>query len=181
MRSVAHDVGISASELSRIERGLADWASIVVLAELCAVVGLDLVARAYPGGNPIRDTRHGALLARFGARLHPSIKWATEVPLPVPGDQRAWDMLIRGDGWRYGVEAELNPVDGQALIRRLMLKARDGRVDGVLLLLPETRHARDFRREFGPLLAGAFPGTPAAALKRLDAGLDPGGGAVITI
>lgn len=98
-----------------------------MLAQLCALVGLDLAARAYPGGVPaLRDTRHGRLLNRFRVRLHRTLRWGTEVPLPNPGDQRAWDAMIRGEGWRYGTEAELNPIDGQALIRRLTLKTRDG-------------------------------------------------------
>ncbi len=100
---------------------------------------------------------------------------------PNPGDQRAWDALIRGDGWRDGVEAELNPIDGQALIRRLRLKQRDGLVDGVILLLPDTRRARQFRREFADLLANDFPVPGRAALERLAAGESPGGSAIVII
>lgn len=181
LKSVGHAVGISASELSRIERGLADWASLIVLTQLCAVVGLDLSARAYPGGSPLRDARQGVLLTKFRARLHPSLGWGTEVPLPIPGDQRAWDAMILGEGWRYGTEAELNPIDGQALIRRLMLKQRDGGVDGVILLLPDTRQARLFRREFSDLLATDFPIPARLALVRLANGLVPGGNAIVII
>ncbi len=101
--------------------------------------------------------------------------------MPNRGDQRAWDALVSGDGWRYGVEAELNPIDGQALIRRLALKRRDGGVDGVLLLLPDTRQARLFRREFGELLRSDFAVAGSVALRRLAAGLDPGGGAAISL
>ena len=177
--TVAREVGISPSELSRIERGMAEWASVVVLAQICAVVGLDLSVKAYPGGRPIRDAQHAALLARFRARLHPSLRWSTEVPLPNPGDQRAWDGMVRGERWRYGTEAELNPIDGQALVRRLTLKQRDGGVDGVILLLPDTRQARHFRREFAGLLAADFPMRGSVALERLGAGLDPGGSAIV--
>ena len=154
---------------------------LLSLARLCAIVGLDLSVRAYPGGPPIRDARHAALLTRFRSTLHPSLRWGTEVPLPNPGDQRAWDAMIRGDGWRYGTEAELNPIDGQALIRRLTLKQRDGAVDGVILLLPETRQARLFRREFADLLAADFPVSARVALARLAAGADPCGSAVVII
>lgn len=89
--------------------------------------------------------------------------------------------MIRGDGWRYGTEAELNPIDGQALIRRLTLKQRDGRVDGVILLLPDTRQARLFRREFADLLATDFPIPARLAMVRLANGLDPGGNAMVVI
>ena len=178
---VARAAAISPSELSRIERGLAEWVSVIVLSRLCAVVGLDLAARAYPGGPPLRDARHGRLLGRFRGRINPSLGWASEVPLPNPGDQRAWDGLVRGEGWRYGVEAELNPVDGQALLRRITLKRRDGMVDGVLLLLPDTRQTRHFRREMAELLSAEFPISTGVALRRLAAGLDPGGSAIIVL
>jgi transcriptional regulator with XRE-family HTH domain len=178
--AVAREVGISPAELSRIELAQAEWVSVVVLARICAVVGLDLSARAYPGARPLRDSRHAALLSRFHARIHAAVGWSMEVPLPNPGDQRAWDGMIRGSGWRYGVEAEISPIDGQALLRRLTLKQRDGGVDGVILLLPDTRQARDFRREFASLLATDFP-VSGIALRRLAAGLDPGGNAIVVI
>lgn len=178
---VARQVGISASELSRIERGRAEWVSMLVLAEACAVVGLDLVARVYPGPRPLRDAHHGRMLTRFHGRIHPALGWGTEVPLPTPGDQRAWDALVRGSDWRYGIEAELNPIDGQALLRRLALKQRDGMVGGVILLMPDTRQTRLFRREFADLLAVQFPVRGSLALTRLAAGHDPGGSAMVVL
>ena len=178
---VASAVGISPSELSRIERARAEWVSVILLSRLCAVAGLDLAVRAYPGGAPLRDARHGKLLGRFHGAIHPEIRWGSEVPLPNPGDQRAWDAVIRGDDWRYGVEAELNPLDGQALLRRLTLKQRDGMVDGVILLIPDTRQARLFKREFAELLATQFPVRGSVALKRLAAGVDPSGSALIVL
>lgn len=177
---VARAVGISGAEVSRIERSKADWVSVVTLARLCAAVGLDLSAKAFPGGSPMRDARHNRVLTKFHARLHSSLSWATEVPLPNPGDQRAWDGMVRGDGWRYGVEAELNPIDGQALLRRLKLKQAEGMVDGVILLLPDTRQTRLFKREFADALKTEFPIHGSAAIARLAAGEDPGGNAVVT-
>jgi hypothetical protein len=129
----------------------------------------------------LRDARHARLLEKLRSRLHPSLGWGLEVPLPNPGDQRAWDAMIRGKGWRYGVECELNPIDGQALLRRITLKQRDGLVDGVILLLPDTRQARLFRREFANELQTAFPIASALAVRRLSAGADPNGSAIITL
>jgi hypothetical protein len=62
-----------------------------------------------------------------------------------------------------------------------MLKQRDGAVDGVILLLPDTRQARLFRREFADLLATDFPIAARSALARLAKGLDPGGNAIVMI
>jgi hypothetical protein len=89
--------------------------------------------------------------------------------------------MVRGDGWRYGVEAELNPIDGQALLRRLSVKDAEGMVDGVILLLPDTRQTRLFKREFGDALQAKFPIRGWAALRDLAAGKDPGGSAIITM
>lgn len=172
---------MSASQTSRIERGLVPNVSIAKIAQLLEIVGLELSARAYPGGGPIRDAAHLRLLEAFRARLHRSIRWATEVPLPIPGDLRGWDALIATSGWRYGVEAETGPRDAQALERRINLKTRDGQVDGVILLLPDTRAVRLFLESAGPHLAPAFPVPSHRALELLGAGVDPGGSAIVVV
>ena len=92
---------------------------MLTLAKVCSIVGLDLSVRAYPGGRPLHDARHAAMLERLHGRISPALRWSLEVPLPDVADQRAWDAMIRGVGWRFGVECELNPLDGQALLRRL--------------------------------------------------------------
>lgn len=181
VRAVAAQAGISASEESRLERGQAPWASLVLLSRVCAIVGLDLHARTYPGGRPLREARHARLLDRLRQHLHRSLRWQTEAPLPIQRDQRAWDGMIGGEAWRYGVECELNPLDGQAVLRRLQLKRRDGAVDGVILLLPDTRQTRLFRREFAELLAHDFPVSGRRALELLAAGVDPGGSAIVVL
>jgi hypothetical protein len=151
------------------------------LARLHAVVGLELSARSYPGGQPLRDSAHVALLADFRACLHPTIGWSAEVPLPSPGDQRAWDGFIQRPGWRYGVEAETSPADAQALVRRLRLKVRDGGVDGVILVVRSTVRTRAFLASAGEVLGVAFPVDGRAALARLSAGEDPGGNAIVLL
>lgn len=171
--------GLSAAQLSRLERGLVEDVGLVRLASLLSIVGLELTARAYPAGSPLRDAAHAELLKRFRAHLHRSLTWATEVPLPQPGDLRAWDAVVSGNGWRYGVEAETRPTDAQALGRRLRLKVRDGGVDGVLLVLPPTRHTRRFLAAASDELALLFSVPGARALELLEVGVDPGGSAII--
>jgi hypothetical protein len=181
MAAIGHEARITASAVSRIERGEVAGVSLVQLSKLCALVGLDLAARAYPGGAPIRDARHNRLLEKLHELLHGSLRWSLEVPLPGPGEQRAWDALIRGEGWRFGVECELNPIDGQALIRRLNLKQKDGLVDGLILLVPDTRQTRDFRREFEAELRHMFPVPGSLAVGLLPQGAKPGGSAVVIL
>jgi transcriptional regulator with XRE-family HTH domain len=174
-------VGLSAASLSRIERGFARSVTVMQLARLSAVVGLELTASLYPGAQPIRDAAHVRLLGRFRERLHPTLRWRTEVPLPRPGDQRAWDGLVLGSGWRYGVEAETSPRDAQALTRRLNAKLRDGDVDGVLVVLPLGRRSRTFIAAAEPTLRPSFPIDGRRALELLAVGVDPGGSAIVLV
>lgn len=179
--AVGRAAGVSGVTVGRVERGLAPHASLVLMARLLEVAGLELSARAFPGGSPIRDAAQVALLERFRRGLHDSLRWRTEVPLPVEGDQRAWDGLIVGDGWRFGLEAETAPVDAQALVRRIALKARDGRVDGVILVLPRTSRADLFVRGAGESLRSSFPGSAAQTLELLAAGKRPPESAVVRV
>ena len=179
--SIASALGIDRSWVSRVEHGHVEDIGIIAASELLAAVGLELSVRAYPSGGPLRDAGHAALLDRFHARIHGSLGWATEVPLPLVGDMRAWDALIRGPGWRCGVEAETRPRDLQALERRLALKVRDGAVDVLVLLLLDSRHNRALVREHADALHERFPVPGVRALELLGAGVSPGGNALILL
>jgi transcriptional regulator with XRE-family HTH domain len=86
---VGRAVGLAPSSASRIERGLWPAVPALHLFRMAVVVGLDPTMRMYPGGDPIRDAAHVRLLARFSSRLEASLRWASEVPLPLPGDRRS--------------------------------------------------------------------------------------------
>jgi transcriptional regulator with XRE-family HTH domain len=178
---VAESVGMSAAAVSRIEHGEVKGVSVLVLARLMAVTGLDLSVRAYPGAEPVRDAAHLQLLERFHACLGPGITWRTEVPLPDAGDQRAWDGWVEVVGCPYGAEAETRPRDTQALNRRLALKVRDGRVKGVILILANTRWNRHLMRLHGDELRANFPIAGREALAALREGRDPGGSAIVLL
>lgn len=179
--AVAAAMGISNAEVSRIERALSPRVPAITLFRFAAVVGLDLSARLYPGSTVLRDAGQVALLSDFRAHLHPSIGYATEVPLPLPGDQRAWDALLTGRGWRFGVEGEVAPRDAQALNRRLQLKLRDGEVDGVILVCRASRRTREFLVAARAELQPTFPIDGRRALVALASGVDPGGSAIIVL
>ena len=164
--------------------------SIIRLATLLATVGLELSARAYPAGPPIRDAAHVSLLARLRARLSPSLRWHLEVPViamagpPIPGiaiDKRAWDAVIHGAGWSIGVEAETRLGDIQALYRRIALKRRDGSVNHVVLLVNETAHNRRVLTLEGVQTKDQFPGTPRSTLRALGSGTRPTADAIVML
>jgi hypothetical protein len=143
--------------------------------------GWTLRPRAYASGEPLRDAAHAALIERLRALAHPSLRVLAEVPFPTPGDRRAWDVVIAGAAWRHGYEAETRPRDRQALERRVALKARDGDVDAVSLVLLDSRHNRAFVRAHAGVPQARFPVPPRRALESLRAGDDPGGGSVILL
>ena len=180
LRAIAAATGISAPVGSRIERGLAASVTLEQVAKFGAAVGLDLSARLFPGGAAARDAPQTALLGRLRRLLHPSLAMPTEVPLPIPGDLRAFDAVIRGDGWVEPVEAETRPRDGQALDRRIALKLRDAGFEHIILLLLDSAHNRQFVRTLGPY-AARYTVDGRTALERLAAGQDPGGSAIILL
>ena len=176
---------MSASQISRIERGRLATASVDQLTRVGAVLGLDVRVRAYPGPDPFRDAAQNALLDRFGVRLHPRHAFPREVPLPLPGDLRAWDGMIRGlrgrpsVGSRLPVEGETRIHDLQAQTRRIWLKARDAGERHVLLLLADTRRNRESIRAADPAIRDSFPIPARRALAALAAGEHPGGSAIV--
>jgi len=182
---VGRAVGLSYSQVGRIERGDHSAASVLQLARVGAVVGLDVRVRAYPGGDALRDTGQLALLDRLRTRLHPGLSMRTEVPLPIPGDRRAWDAVIAGLRSLEGpdpllpVEAETRLYDLQAQVRRIVLKLRDADMAEVLVVVADTGANRDALRGALPSIAELFPVPPRRALAALAAGRHPGGSALV--
>jgi transcriptional regulator with XRE-family HTH domain len=114
LRAVAAALGVSPATVWRAENGLSPRISVLFLARLFAVVGLVLSARGFAGPAPIRDAPQMEILTQFRDRLHRAVRWASEVAFPSAVDQRRWDGMVSGPGWRYGVEAEMGPQDAQA-------------------------------------------------------------------
>ena len=178
-QAVAGRAGLSRAKVGRIERGECVRVPMVELVLVAAVVGLELSVRAFPAGPGLRDHVHAALLERFRKFLHAALKWATEVPLPNPRDQRAWDAMVSGARFRIGIEAETRVRDGQALERRIRAKQRDGGVNAVILILSDTRANRAFVRERSASFADLFPVPAAEAIEAVRAGRTPRGNTLI--
>src|SRR5262245_51468442 len=105
----------------------------------------------------MRDEGHRELLARVRALLPAAAPWRIEVPLPIPGDQRAWDAMTRLWEMDVAIEAEMKVTDQQALERRLWRKARDGRIERVILAVADTRTNRALVRDLADTLRASFP------------------------
>lgn len=105
------------------------------------------------------------------------------MPLPVDGDQRAWDAMIIGFVTPHApmlpAEAETRIYDFQAQTRRIMLKCRDAGFDHVLLAVAGTRSNRRAVKAAGTVVAEMFPVSARQALAAIAAGEHPGGSALI--
>jgi transcriptional regulator with XRE-family HTH domain len=178
---VGHACGLSQSTIQRVEVGRASGLAILDLSRVLSAVGLDLTARAFPGGSPVRDAGHADLLGRLRAVLPVDTRWKYEVPFPDHGDPRAWDAVIRLSQVRVAIEAETRPRDVQDLLRRMALKRRDGGVDRLVLLLADSRHNRAMLREAGEPLQAAFPIGSRPALYELRDGRPPPDDALVLL
>ncbi len=174
-------VGLSHAQIGRIERGLVPGVSFESIVAIAMVVGLKVSLRVYPGDDAIRDAPQLAILRRFRALISPAIRHRTEVPLGIPGDRRAWDEVMLGDGWSMPVEAETRVGDTQALRRKLALKCRDGQVPSILLVVNDTAHNRRAVEAAAADFVEAFPVSARRALAALRRGERPSGGAIVFV
>jgi transcriptional regulator with XRE-family HTH domain len=181
LAAVASAAGLSRAELSRVERGLAPWLTLDAICRIAAVVGLVPSVKLYPDGSPLRDAAHASLLARLRRQLPPGLRWQTEVPMPVSGDRRAWDAVIRGNGWWVAVEAETRLHDLQALQRRIALKRRDAGDPCVILLVNDTRPNRAALIMMRESLRTEFPLDARDVLAAVRARRAPTAGGVVRL
>ncbi|MET0773208.1 MAG: helix-turn-helix transcriptional regulator [Candidatus Limnocylindrales bacterium] len=182
-RRVAEATGVGRSTIQRFELGRLRDMSIRTASIVGAVVGIDVVVRTYQAAGPIRDAAQVALLGRLRARLGPAWTWSLEVPLPIAGDQRAWDAGLRHQrtGARVMVEAETRIRDVQDLLRRLALKSRDSGRPRVVLLVAGTHANRSVVRLANAELGAQLPCPGRRALAALADGDAPEADALVLL
>jgi transcriptional regulator with XRE-family HTH domain len=177
---VARVVGISPHRLERAERGDPSALTIDLAARIAAAVGLQLSASLYPFGDPVRDRAQRALLSRFRPRLHASLGWQTEVPIPITGDLRAGDGVIEAAFGAILVEAETRLTDLQAVERKAQLKKRDLGAHRLILLISDTPTNRRVVA-LHPELLERFPIGTRRCLAALGRAEDPGGDCLVIL
>jgi hypothetical protein len=180
-RHIGLTVGRSASRISRIEAGKVQRVSLPELMSIAAAVGLKVWVKCFPGGRRPLDAAQLGLIERFNARLHPSWRRELEAVIPLPGDLRATDELIRIEGCSCAVEAITRFADVQAQVRPARAKQRDIGANRLILLVAGSRSNRRMVQEAGPVLREVFPIGPRVALKALAEGRDPGGDCLILL
>ena len=180
LRELSRRIGVSPQRIARAERGDPIALTIDLAARMAPVVGLQLATQLFPNGDPVRDRAHLALLERLRRRIASNPRWRTEVPMPIPGDQRSGDATIGGMDWNALVEAETHLGDIQLIERKAAAKQRDLGADRLILLVSDTRHNREVIR-LHPELRARFPFDTRMCLARLARGEDPGGDCLVVL
>jgi transcriptional regulator with XRE-family HTH domain len=180
-RQVGHAIGRSASRISRIEAAKVSNISVLEWSKIAAAAGLKLHVTTYPTGRRPLDAPQLALLGDLNGRLHASWRRQLEATIPLPGDLRAVDELIRTDACSCAVEAFTRLADLQRQVRSSRTKQRDIGADRLILLVRASRANRRMLHEAEPFLQDGFPIGTRAALHALAAGKDPGGDCLILL
>ncbi len=181
-RLAAARAGVSMSQFGRLERGELRRPSLEAICRASRAVGLAFAARLYPDGTRLRDKGQLALEGRFAAAIGNGLRVAREIGLPMPGDQRAWDLRVTDGHANASVEAEVRLFDVQATQRRIGLKQRDDPDAGVvILLLADTAHNRRVLSEHREALRPQFPLDGGAILQALRAGRLPAASGILRL
>lgn len=174
-------IGRSAAWVSRVERGLMPSVSVTELSQLAAAVGLRLWLNTFPDGPSLRDGPQVQLLQRFRARIGATWSWALEVPIPVAGDARAADAVIRLGQAVVMIEAITRLADAQAQLRAIAIKARDMGIARVVIVVAATHTNRSALRAAQPLLLDQFPLGTKATMRAFAEGREPAANGIVFI
>ncbi|MGI8929213.1 MAG: helix-turn-helix domain-containing protein [Candidatus Limnocylindrales bacterium] len=171
---VASAIGTSRSRIGRIEQAKIRRASIEYLVRHGAVVGLRGSFKYYPVGGAIRDAAQARYIARFLERIGHAWQVKLEVPVPIPGDLRAVDVMLLGAGCRIAVEVITRLRDLQAQIRAAQLKQRDLGADRLIIVIAGTHANRAAMASGRTTLLATFELDTRRVLAALATGDDPG-------
>ena len=178
---VATAIGTSGARVSRVEQGRVPTVRTRALIQHGAAVGLRVSVKAYPAGGGLRDAGQAAYIARFAERIGRQWRIQLEAPMPVSGDVRAVDILLRAGELTIAVEVITRLRDLQAQLRAATEKARDIGASRFVLVIAATHANRRALADARPALVGAFDLDARAVLGALRAGRDPGRDAAILL
>jgi len=177
---VGRALGWSSSKVRRIERGQRKSVTHLELACLASVVGLRYSGRMFPGGARLRDASQLEMINGFRL-LATECGWSCRVeePIPITGDLRAFDLILRADGVRVAHEFISRLHDVQAQVRPILQKQRDAHIGALILVVKDNAENRRFAREAGGILADLFPLGSRAVLQSLRDRRDPGRNGIV--
>lgn len=177
---VARVLGWSPSKVRRIERGQRASVTHEELACFASVVGLRYSGRLFVGSTRLRDatqletiTSYRSFASRAGWQCR------IEEPLPITGDLRAFDLMLRSDTARVAHEFISRLRDAQNQVRPLIQKQRDAGIGSLILVLRDTDENRRAAREAHDVLTDLFPVPARAVLAAIRECRDPRGNGIV--
>lgn len=178
-RHVASAIGSSQAEISRRERGRVPGMGLDRLAMHAAALGLRTSVRLWPAGGAIRDAAQARYIAAFVARVGRAWRVLLEAPIPIAGDLRAIDVVLRSATGSVAVEVITRLSDLQAQVRAAQLKARDGGATRLVIVVAGTHANRRAVAESRAALLATFDIDARRVLTELADGRVPQRDAVI--
>jgi transcriptional regulator with XRE-family HTH domain len=177
---VARALGWSASKVRRIERGQRASVTHAELACFAAVVGLRYSGRLFVADTRLRDATQLETIRSYRAfAVRRGWSCRIEEPIPITGDLRAFDLVLRRNGVRVAHEFVSRLSDAQAQVRPLVRKQRDAGVGCLVLVLRDTIENRRAVRDAGDPLTDEFRLDSRAVLAAIRQGRDPGSNGIV--
>lgn len=183
---VARRCGMSQVSESRIERGV-QMPDILLARQMAAAVGYRLVIRLVPGaGLRLRDTGQMEIAEAIRHEAHSNWRIQLEVPVGMPPDRRAADVVLDLGAEVVLMEIERWLVDFQAQLRAAQLKRHalvEQRRQQVRLVIavPDVPQARQTMAPHSQLVTEALPITSRSAWSALRAGMPIRGDALLWV
>lgn len=155
---VARVLAWSPSKVRRIERGQRQSVKHLELACFASVVGLRYSGRMFPGIARLRDATQLEMVNGYRT-LAVACGWNCRIedPIPITGDLRAFDLMLRTSGPRVAHEFVSRLYDVQAQIRPILQKQRDATIGVLILVIKDNAENRRLVREAGETLRDIFP------------------------
>jgi transcriptional regulator with XRE-family HTH domain len=177
---VARVLGWSESKVGRIERGQRASVTHEEFACFASVVGLRYSGRLFVGRTKLRDAVQLSTIESY-RRFAAAAGWDCRIedPLPISGDLRAFDLVLRADRVRVAHEFVSRLRDVQGQVRPLLRKQRDSGVGVLVLVLRDTVENRRAVRDAGSLLADLFPLPTRAVLAAIRERREPTGSGIV--
>jgi transcriptional regulator with XRE-family HTH domain len=185
-RQVGRRCGMSQVRESRIERGV-EMPDIATATRLAAAVGYRLVIRLIPGtGLRLRDSGQMAIAEAIRREVHARWRVQLEVPVGLPPDRRAADVVLDLGEELVLVEIERWIVDFQAQLRAAQLKRQSlveqrGLPTHLVIAAPDLPRARRVMAPYAKLVAEALPISSRSAWAALRAGMPIRGDALLWV
>jgi transcriptional regulator with XRE-family HTH domain len=178
---VAAAIGWTRDRVTNVEAARLRHVRVGQLAAYVAAVGLRLRVNAYPDGPSLRDVAQLEVTRRLLARISPRWRRRLEVPLPIPGDRRATDLVLSTSEGSVSVEVFTRLRDAQAQLRATALKWRDSGNDRLVVALAATRTNRAALAAVRDLLADEFPVDTRRVMDALHEGRVPSANGIVLV